>query len=281
MTAERLLGAVGDIRDEYVKEADVSTNVKVFKWIKWAAIAACVVVALIGARQLFVLIFGDLGGFARFISACTGISINVESSGGAGGGASGTYPYGRDSVYGSYEELTTDFIDPVFEAFAKSEEAQKHDVSFGCTWTRELLGDRGNATEWGDEYLAEAYIVLDRPGLMIFDASSLIYRFVGEDLYGMAEMRDGEFSFADDTGTRTDYTIDGIEVQKFEEYTTYKTSFEAETGDAYPQGPYFTDESYTYVERVGINGEWYYVCSHDEAAADALATALAHIAAGM
>ena len=280
MTAERLLGAVGDIRDDYVKEADVSSDIKVYKKIKWFAIAACLVVVALAAFQMAEVIFGIKLNIASAIAAAIGADSSAKTE-----GTSWKYPYERDCEYGSYEELAVDFEDPVFAAFAASDEAQLHDVAFATRWTRDFTNSMDNVNDdpdnWGEEYMVEALILLDRPGSMVFDASSFVMRYTHKDSIGDAEMRDQEFSFAADYNMRTDYMVDGIQVQKYEEYTTYKTAFETETGDTYPQGPYFTDESYTFVERVSISDVWYYVFSHDEATADAVATKLANIAAGM
>ena len=251
MTAERLLGAVGDIRDEYVREADITADVKVYKRIRWLAIAACLVVVALIAAPLVRVVFG---------------------------GASARMPYERDYLYNSYEELAVDYADPVFEALANSPIAQQHKVTFGLVYSAKPTNDTDvwDKIEWGDEYLVEARVAIDAPGSELYgeDVPAGIVRYVNNETD--ASQNEYEYDDAERCGARGDYTVDGIEVQKYE-WLNYMDVLFAGTVAELPPAEY---PHTSYLERVSINGEWYYVYSADEDLADALATTLAHIAAG-
>ena len=261
MTAERLLGAVGDIRDEYVQEAGItSTSVKKYGWVKWVAVAACVVVAVLIATPLVRVVFGGSAG------------------------ANARMPHERDSLYNSYEELAVDFTDPVFEAFEKSDVVQQHKVTFGLVYSANPQNDTNvwDEIEWGDEYLVEARVAIDAPESELYgeDVPAGIVRYVNDETDALQS--EYEYDDAERCGARTDYTVDGVEVQKYEYFQTSEVMFEDLLGENMLSdlSSSATHPHTSYNERVSINGEWYYVYSTDEGLADALATALAHIAAG-
>ena len=257
MTAERLLGVVGDIRDEYVQEADkvpspVKTGGKKRGWVKWVAVAAClVVVALIAVPAL----------------------QNVL------GGGNARMPHERDYVYNSYEELSVNFADTVFEALASSSIAQQHKMTFGLVCSAKPINDTDvwDEIEWGDEYLVEARVAIDAPGSKLYgeDVPAGIVRCVDNETD--SSQREYEFGDAERLGARADYMVDGIEVQKYEWYH-YMDVLYAGTVAELPPAEY---QHTSYQERVNINGVWYYVYSADEDLADAVASELARIAASL
>lgn len=286
MTAERLLGAVGDIRDEYVREAGItSTSVKKYGWVKWVAAAACVVVAaLIAAPWLQVIFGGATGSNPSATNAVDGPSGRLVNSGTSIIGANARMPYERDYLYTSYNELSQDYVDPVFEAFEKSDFARQHKVTFGLVYSAKPANDTNVWDEivWGDEYLVEARVAVDAPSSDFYgeDVPAGIVRYVNNETD--VRQRENEYSEAEYYGTRTDYTVDGVEVQKYEYFQTSEVMFEDLLGENMLSdlSSSATHPHTSYNERVSINGEWYYVYSTDEGLADALATALAHIAAG-
>ena len=198
-------------------------------------------------------------------------------------------------AFGTYEELATDYADPVFEAFANSDEAERHSVEYA---TLRIRGD------WTKDVIARVFVVLDSLEKIDreYTAEELSYDPIGSAI-GMApttiyfhslddafsESDNQWFSNADDMGVRSDYDVDGITVQKFLEKDFYVLELEQEIArhDEYEQAyredldNVKTSDAFDWWERVSIDGMWYYVRSDDEATADAVATALAHIAAGM
>ena len=274
MTAERLLGVVGDIRDEYVQEADIrSTGVKKYGWVKWLAIAACVVVAILIAVPML------WNPATKGDESSDGPSGKLISSDSFLGGANARMPYERDYLYNSYEELSQDYTDPVFEAFENSDVARQHKVTFGlvCSAKPQNATNVWDEIVWGDEYLVEARVAIDAPSQDFYgeDVPAGIVRHVNNETD--ASQREYEFGDAERLATRTDYIVDGIEVQKYEWFHYMDVLTEEITGTAFPA----ENPQTSYQERVNIDGEWYYVYSKDEATADATASALARIAASL
>ena len=274
MTATRLLGVVGDIEDEYVREADARpAKVKKFAWVKWVAVAACVVAAVLIAVPLL----WNPG--PKGDENPDGPSGKLISSGSLLGGANARMPYERDYLYNSYEELAVDYADPVFAAFENSDVAQQHKVTFGLVCSAKPQNNTNVWDEivWGDEYLVEARVAIDAPSQDFYgeDVPAGIVRHVNNETD--SSQREYEFGDAERLGTRTDYIVDGIEVQKYEWFHYMDVLTEEITGKTFPA----ENPQTSYQERVNIDGEWYYVYSKDEATADALATALARIAASL
>ena len=274
MTATRLLGAVGDIKDEYVQEADaMPVRVKKFAWVKWVAVAACVVVAILIAVPLL------WNPATKGDESPGGPSGKLISSDSFLGGANARMPYERDYLYNSYEELAADYADPVFEALANSSIAQQHKVTFGLVCSAKPQNNTNGLDEivWGDEYLAEARVAIDAPSSNFYgeDVPVGIVRYVNFET--VASQSEYDYGDAERLGTRTDYIVDGIEVQKYEWFHYMDVLTEEITGKAFPAEYPQT----SYQERVSINGEWYYVYSADEGLADAVASTLARIAAGL
>ena len=274
MTATRLLGAVADIKDEYVLEADTTpVKVKKLAWVKWVAVAACMVVAVLIAIPLL------WGPTPKGDKSPDGPSGKLISSGSLLGGANARMPYERDYLYNSYEELAIDYTDPVFEAFENSDFARQHNVTFGlvCSAKPQNATNGWDEIVWGDEYLVEARVAIDAPSQDFYgeDVPAGIVRYV--DFETVSSQNEYEFGDAERLGTRTDYIVDGIEVQKYEWFHYMDVLTEEITGTTFP-----TENPQTsYQERVSINGEWYYVYGEDEATTDALASVLARIAASL
>lgn len=277
MTAERLLGAVGDIRDEYVREADAKpTSGKRFSWVKWLAIAACLAAAVLIVAPWVGIVFGGSTGSVR----------NVLS------GANAVPHY---NTFSTYEELATEYADPVLEALAASDEAQGHSVEYATMRVRngEELGRImivfaviDSPEKIDREYTADE-ISLDRAGVLIGTAPTAILLYPDGSLD-----KDFDFSDAARYDVRSDYVVDGVEIQKYYEKDSSVRSLEEQIANLDSDEAEYIDEyidelervkawdEYVFWERVAINGRRYYVRSNDEATADAVATALAHIAAG-
>ena len=269
MTAEALLEVMGDIRVEYVWEAEkvsapAKTATRKRGWVKWAAVAACVVVAvLIAVPRLW----GVVSKGGNGTEGPSGIPINSGSS--LFGGANARMPYERDYLYHTYEELSHDYEDPVFEALETGALAQEHKITFGLVYSAKTTSDT--------EYLVEARVAFDAPSSNFYgeDVPVGLVRYINNETDVM--LRENDFAEAEYYGTRTDYIVDGVEVQKYEHYHTSEVMFGGILSDLSSSA---TDPLTSYQERVSINDEWYYVYSADESLADALAMALAHIAAG-
>ena len=274
MTAEGLLKVIGDIRDEYVWEAEVTVKVKKIAWVKWVAVAACLVVAACIAVPW---LWGGMSQGENNVNGPSGKLISSNSS--LFGGANARMPYERDYLYYSYEELSQDYADPVFAALESSAIAREHKITFGLVYTAnpQNATNEWDKIEWGNEYLIEARVAIDAPG----------QAFYGEDVpAGMVHcinndddeaMWDYDFMEAESYGTRTDYLVDGVEVQKYDSHTTFLAELENLGGNPLPSS---NSSRNIYHERISINGEWYYVYSENEDLADALATDIARIAAG-
>ena len=198
-------------------------------------------------------------------------------------------------AFGTYEELATDYADPVFEAFAKSDEAERHSVEYA---TLRIRGD------WTKDVIARVFVVFDSPekidreytaeeleydpiGSAIGMAPATIYFHTSDDTF--SESDNVWFSGAEDLGVRSDFDVDGATVQKFFELDFYVAELEQQIARHDSDEAEYIDElegvkasdNFDWWERVSIDGMWYYVRSDDEATADAVATALAHIAAGL
>lgn len=55
MKSEKLQDAIGEVRDAYIRDADVVPAKKKDAWVKWAAVAACAVIVLAAAGVPFLL----------------------------------------------------------------------------------------------------------------------------------------------------------------------------------------------------------------------------------
>ena len=247
-TTSKLLAAVDRINDEYVLEAERMVRAKSTGWIKWVAAAACVAVVLMGAIPFF---------------------MKVSP-------AHLTAP--EERVYESYEEFSAVVNDSVFDELIASDVTHDWFVEFSTVW---IDNDEGQML------LQDACILLnhlDSSGGQSDEVSSVsVIKHIGS-LNALTD--DVEFEMAEQFGVRNDYSVCGVIVQKFF-YLDELVSSAEEQVSKNPDNPVYledlekakADDSYAvYWERVSIDGEWYYVKSCDESAADSIAGALAYIA---
>ena len=162
MKSKVLLTSLNEVNDEYVEDADVAVaSVKRFGWIKWAAVAACLLIAVLIAVPA---LKGKAPEVEPEPSEPTPIEepvdepaespvdepvdepasddgkepdTNIVPMGGGVDEPTGdrTYPGPVATMtfphyFTSYEDFSTFVEDPVYEAFLNSDEGQKHDVVF-------------------------------------------------------------------------------------------------------------------------------------------------------
>ena len=282
MKSDKLQDAVGLVRDDFVKDAEyaVERQAKVYPWLKWAAVAACLGVAVLIAvpalsgkapevdpKQNEPVATQPVTATER-INEQTAEAIVTEAQkpGWAGDGI-----WNETREYASYEEFAADIYDPVFEAFAATEESQTHGWSYQVNSTSSTsVGKDGETYEDGTLTQISCSWSNSAEAVLASDAESIsIYSYSNDPLLAQT------FGVADKEGTSKNYQVDGVEIQKVGGEDTQRTTINGVWHFSEGGG----DFSSRTIERVSINGLWYYVDGTDEAEVDAIATTLAHIGA--
>ena len=267
MKADMLLDPFGDIDDEFLEDDEAKAPAKRYGWIKWAAVAACVLIAVLIAVPA-------LWDKAPEVEPEPVESTPIEepinepvdepqNSSSSIYGASGVY--GTDAYtidddgtivysrsYDSYNEFAFDVQDPVYEAFAASETAQEHEISYFAG-----VADDGQ----GNKKVYSASLA--------FENWTRAYSSLGVQSWYIHEGQGMEFAQAEDLGVVTTFQVDGIEIQKYTKKDYYAALF--------PDSGIELGGDLLW-ERVHINGVWYYVYGTIESEVDEIATALAHCA---
>ena len=284
MKSDILFDAIGELPDEYVQDARPATVVKrKVPWGVWAAAAACLVVAVLIAVPL--LNGGLDAAVSRDAIATNGIVEGSESAIAEGAMEAEAAPEeGKGSeaegavinedvedvssggtinvssfFYDSYDEFAANVSDPVFEALASSELLQDRDVMYT------LAGDETSEGTL-DPYQITIYL----------DASTRTTNYgFARPFEESAHYEDScpfpkVFDQAEEKGTLTTYSIDGIEIEKCCQSDVFRAPGSS--------SGFFRSTGSEYNERININGTWYYVFGNTESETDGLAAALADIA---
>ena len=289
MKSDKLQDAVGLVRDDFIEDAEYTAErkAKVYPWVKWVAAAACVLIAVLIAVPAIegsspdvvskssepTPVEGPTGDPVNEPDTEPGVepddepttSYTAQPSWAAGG----IWIETRD--YASYEEFAADVYDPVFEAFAESDEGKKHGYTYQVNSTPNTsVGEDGELHEdrtliriscsWSNS--AEVVLANDVE-------SATVYSYNYEPILAQS------FAVADEEGTSKNYQVEGIEVQKIGGDDTQRITMDG-VWRFFEGGGDFSSQT---IERVNINGLWYYVEGTNEAEVDAIAEALAHIAA--
>ena len=280
MKSELMVEAVGGIDDVFIQRAS-TTSAKVvrFTWVKWATVAACMLIAVLIAVPA---LKGQTPTPEGELEAVEPTPIEepivqperepadepinnpidspetnpAESEDQNAGWAAGSGFWKDSTDYTSLEEFLADIDDPVIDAFMGTEEAQQHSFSYHVrTSPNTYVGDDGEVHE-GNPYIQVLLYCHDYDTPIItgdqdfLEVTSYNYERTrpnfDDPIFG-----DTESYF----GTQTTYEIDGVTVEK--------------TSGGIGR---------TISERIYINGLWYYVEGTVEDDVEALTAALARIA---
>ena len=297
MKSKMLLTSLGEVRDDYVEDADTegaAASVKRFSWVKWAAVAACVLVAVLIAVPA-------LSGKAPEVESertepvpaeeptqastnesayetIDGMPVIVSSSGLMDGFTDGGDPYTFEDFVRDYKELTAN---PIFADLFADENIQQNYVVCEVGTSNWTFGRDQYAALDAQGYPDHRYGVLSNRWvsveLQVYDDDSKNYP--NNDTHG--------FDQAEELGVRNDFVVDGVTVQKYNTRDLYvaqgKTVLEEPIPN--PDNDPEIDEinnreriAYIRWEQVNVDGDWYVVYGTSEADVDAIAAALARIA---
>ena len=293
MKSDKLQDAVGLVRDDFIEDAEFTAErkAKVYPWVKWAAVAACVLIAVLIAVPA-------LQGKAPEVDPKLAKPTPIEEpavepvneatdepeiepeikpeteptpsdTAQPGWAAGGIWVETRD--YASYEEFAADIYDPVFEAFAASDEGQKHNYTYQVNSTPNTsVGEDGELHEDGTSIRISCSWSNSFEVVLANDIETVtVYSYNYEPILAQS------FAVSDEEGTSKNYQVDDIEVQKIGGDGTQRITMDG-VWRFFEGGDDFSSQT---IERVNINGLWYYVEGTNEAEVDAIATELARIAA--
>ena len=318
MKSDLLFDAIGELPDEYVEDARPATVVKrKVPWGVWAAAAACLVVAVLIAVPLLNGGMDAATSDAAFISEiveepesaiAAGGTMEPEASEEEGkntevsdfGDASNAYeaaPEGSESASTSnelpagalteaeFEEYNLAFYAGVFGGpytydaylldYANVTADPVFDALLNCDGTDRFFASSVSAYQQTQNATVYLDGILSGPMVQITH-NSIHY-----------EQDDEPFDNAGTYGIRSDYEIDGCEVQKYYERDMW-IARGLDAPEAFLPNPDNDPEiaqtnfnermQYTYWARIMIDGDWYMAYGYDEAAIDETMTALAAIA---
>ena len=243
MKSDKLQDAVGLVRDDFIEDAEYTAErqAKIYPWVKWVAVAACLAVAAL------VAVYAIMNSKAEAENTPEPPTVN-EYEGTAGGG------FHEFQSYDTVEEFSTNINDAVFEAFAESDVAKRHTITYGIS-------------SWDDEQSGKKMVQITMDFNDVYESSP--FAALSVMCYNYEPALVSYFKDAELKGVRTDYTVDGVEVLKFSERDLLDG----------PGTVGYEGDGRKFRERVHINDLWYYVVGTDEAEVDAVATEFAHIAA--
>ena len=305
MKSDKLFDAIGEARSEYLQDAEAVPALKRYGWVKWAAVAACVMIAVLIAVPA-------LNGKAPEVEEPTEPTsieeptnelaeepsdepadtpteysditvytptdepvITPTPEGGAG--REGGYPR-INSVFATYAELAAYIEEPVFEAFLATEEAQRHQLLF----TMQEYADASGPNE-GKYWINRTEIIIDglqEPMPRTYETASTqeeldtannpstVY-VVHYTHYSTDTQINPGFDNAAEKDVLTTYQVDGTTIQKYDMADYLGYMYEALE----------MEPTHEYVERLMIGGICLEITGRDEAKVDAIAEALAHLAA--
>ena len=296
MKSKMLLTSLGEVNDKYIEDADAKVaSVKRFGWVKWVAVAACVLVAVLIAVPA-------LSGKAPEVEAepaeptpieepaqtstneseyetIDGMPVIASSSGLMDGFTDGGDPYTFEDFVRDYKELTQNHV---FAALFADENIQQNYVVCEVGTANWTFSSDQYAVLDAQEYPDHRYgVTSDRwvfVELQVYSDDSKNYP--NNDTHG--------FDQAEELDIRSDYVVDGVTVQKYNtrdmNIAQGKTVLEEPipNPDNDPEINEINNrERGTYIrwEQVNVGGNWYVIYGTSEADVDAIATALARIAA--
>ena len=263
MKSDKLFDAIGEAKSEYVQDAEAKPAAKRYGWVKWAAAAACVLIAVLIAVPA-------LSGKAPEVESEPVEPVPVdmpadepvnepadEPEREAGAGALTREEFEGDlSSYSntsgfSFEELN----DPGYTYgdyladYAGVTENPVFDALLNDGGVERFFASRVSAfLQIPEAHIQEATVFID--GISTFDWGRFVYLYHNDDYSDYDWL---VFEQAAEQGVRDDYEINGVEVQKF----------------------YFLEN---YDARILIDGDWYNVYGPDESGVDETLAALADIA---
>ena len=297
MKSDKLQDAVGLVRDDFVNDAEFTAEKKVtfHPWVKWVAVAACLAVAAliavpalngkapeVEAEPTDVTELAPIeapGSEPIYISTGLPLPERAEGTGMAGGFA---YMNIR-TVFASYDELATYVQDPLFAAFAASDDAQQYSTVYEMDEASITTGPAEAdyriqgivlSIDGSREPAPRAYVGMDADP----EDEEVNYAevSVARTLFGYS---DQGFVQADQYGVRTDYLVDGVAVQKYDPIELYLVIFE-QVGDTrmLENTQRQANEVHLHWSRINAGGAWYEIVGCDEDKVDAIAAYLAHFA---
>ena len=286
MKAEVLLDPLGEIDDRFLEDDEVTTPVKRFGWVKWAAVAACLVVAaaitipMLNSKtpatedQPTKTEQPDETQTQQVVTVPENLITDVYGGGGWDG--TGRWSHG----FTDYYEFSPVVEEPVFEAFANSEVGQQHELSYLVAGTMELhvTGRTYEITEvsmkidW--EVVEMGHSPRWRGSHSSVSVSHYYYSTYDEYLSG-----DGLYERAEPYGVVTTFEVNGHTVQEVD-YTEYLIEALTAIGDQtmLEIEKRHAESGHFYNARVEIDGVWYHLSGHDETCVHDMAVALAEVA---
>ena len=304
MKSDKLFDAIGEARGEYVQDAEAVPAAKRYSWVKWAAVAACVLIAVLIAVPA-------LNGKAPEVEPQPTEPAPVETpvdtpvdepsdkpetepvqlkdreavaaeyfaNGGNAGGGTGAEATEFAFMTYTYEDYLNDYAaireNPVFAALFDDPQTQQFDVvSIGLPTK--------NANYENVDMVVDGFTKRDEDGTYLpFDHYVCIQHYesdaLGEThesaLVGtttpLGEDTEQAFTQAESLDIRTDYRVDGVEVQKYSQNDFWRAS----DSPMHQEG---SDEN-TFWERIIVDGDWYVVYGDLEADVDTIASVIARI----
>lgn len=187
--------------------------------------------------------------------------------------------------FANYDEFAAFIEEPVFEAFAKSEEGQRHSIAYLISGTKNYLTSKSTDDLASVSMLLDCEYRLDTGIYYGGDYTESEYRWFGTDSsvsierYYNALYTDDLFERAEPYGVVTAFEANGCEVQEVDPMDYYIAW--ATAADDQNLLEVFTrsaDNPHTHWARVSINGVWYIMYSQDEGILHNMAITLAEAA---
>ena len=331
MKSDKLFDAIGEARGEYVQDAEVVQTAKPNGWVKWAAVAACVLIAVLiavptlkdkapevepepaeptpveepvdePADEPVDTPASDDGENADVNNILIGGSDEQVKD---GTGSMPVTTINTPRYFTRYEDFSTFIEEPVFEAFASSEEGSQHNIVFrigdesdakyssapkdGLATTFMLVDpvNMGSAYEFFhlEDYGLVDYIVVNeldeyQQTAWSTDSSSVTVRHDYQEGTGFFENAEGY-------GAVNSYEVNGVEIQTFDR-EELNVIILTELVAKNPDNPSYEGllemaqqelaKEHLHYARVDIDGVWYELNGYNEANVTTVAEALARVA---